>query len=60
MRVAVVTLFPELFEPFLRTSLVGRAVESKKLEVTFENLRQHGSESTWPSTTRRTAAAPAW
>ena len=42
MRVAVVTLFPELFEPFLRTSLVGRAVESKKLEVTFENLRQHG------------------
>lgn len=42
MRVAVVTLFPELFEGFLRASLVGRAVESGKLEVTFENLRQHG------------------
>jgi tRNA (guanine37-N1)-methyltransferase len=42
MRVAVVSLFPELFEAFLRTSLVGRAVDSGTLEVQFEPLRQHG------------------
>ena len=33
MRVAIVSLFPELFTAFLKTSLVGRAVESGKLEV---------------------------
>jgi tRNA (guanine37-N1)-methyltransferase len=42
MRVAIVSLFPELFTAFLKTSLVGRAVESGKLEVLFEPLRQHG------------------
>ena len=42
MRVAIVSLFPELFEAFLCTSLVGRAVASGKLEVLFEPLRQHG------------------
>lgn len=42
MQVAIVTLFPELFEPFLRTSFVGRAVERGVLTVTFEDLRPHG------------------
>lgn len=42
MRVAVVTLFPELFEPFLGTSLVKRAINDEKLTLTFESLRRHG------------------
>jgi tRNA (guanine37-N1)-methyltransferase len=42
MHVAIVTLFPELFEPFLRTSFVGRAVERGVLHVTLEDLRPHG------------------
>lgn len=42
MHVGIVTLFPELFERFLATSLVGRAVEAGQLQVTFENLREHG------------------
>lgn len=42
MRVAVITLFPELFEPWLRTSLIGRAVESGRLEVVLHPLREHG------------------
>src|SRR5262245_9107395 len=42
MHVAVVTLFPELFEPFLRTSFVGKALESAALQVHLEDLRQHG------------------
>ena len=40
MRVQVLTIFPELFEPFLRTSLVGRAVERGRLEVAVRDLRE--------------------
>lgn len=42
MRVAVVTLFPELFGPFAETSFVGKARRSGELELMFEDLRQHG------------------
>ena len=39
MRVRILTIFPELFEPFLATSLVGRAVEKGLMEVTVHDLR---------------------
>jgi tRNA (guanine37-N1)-methyltransferase len=39
MRVDVITIFPELFAPFLATSLVGRAVDSGLLEVEVHDLR---------------------
>ena len=39
MRVRVLTIFPELFGPFLATSLVGRAVEGGLLEVDLFDLR---------------------
>ncbi len=42
MRVAVVTLFPELFERFADTSFVGRARRSGDLELTMVDLRPHG------------------
>lgn len=42
MNVALVTLFPELFEVFLRTSFVGRARERGLARVHLEPLRQHG------------------
>ena len=42
MRIDVVTLFPQLFGPFLETSLVGRAVQSGKVTVHLEDLRQYG------------------
>jgi tRNA (guanine37-N1)-methyltransferase len=42
MNVAIVTLFPELFSPFLCTSFVGRAIERGVLSVTLEDLRPHG------------------
>jgi tRNA (guanine37-N1)-methyltransferase len=41
MRVQVLTIFPELFGPFLATSLVGKAIEKGLLEVGVHNLRQH-------------------
>jgi tRNA (guanine37-N1)-methyltransferase len=39
MRVDVITIFPELFGPFLATSLVGRAVQKGLLEVRLHDLR---------------------
>jgi tRNA (guanine37-N1)-methyltransferase len=37
-----VTLFPELFDPFLRTSFVGRAQDQGLLSVHLEQLRDQG------------------
>jgi tRNA (guanine37-N1)-methyltransferase len=42
MRISIVTLFPELFEPFVRTSFVGRAIEGGQLILDLEALRGHG------------------
>ncbi|MFZ5894017.1 MAG: tRNA (guanosine(37)-N1)-methyltransferase TrmD [Myxococcota bacterium] len=42
MRIAVVTLFPELFAPFAKTSFVGRAISSSILSLHLENLRPFG------------------
>ncbi len=39
MRIQVLTIFPELFEPFLSTSLVGRAIERSLLGVEVHDLR---------------------
>jgi tRNA (guanine37-N1)-methyltransferase len=42
MRVDVVTLFPELFEPFFATSFVGRAIKGGELSVRVRSPREHG------------------
>lgn len=42
MRAVVVTLFPELFAPFVATSFVKRAIEGGQLAVATEDLRRHG------------------
>ncbi len=42
MRVAVVTLFPELFEAFASTSFVGRGVDGGQLSIHLEPLRDQG------------------
>jgi tRNA (guanine37-N1)-methyltransferase len=42
VRVDVVTLFPELFGPFLATSFVGRGIEGGQLEVRFKSPRDFG------------------
>lgn len=42
LRIAIVTLFPELFERFLETSFVGKARCDQKLTVHLEHLREHG------------------
>jgi len=40
MRVDVVTIFPELFQPFLSTSLVGKAMQGGLLRVDVHDLRE--------------------
>lgn len=42
MRVDVVTLFPELFQPFLTVGMVGRAVTSGALRVRLKSPRDFG------------------
>jgi tRNA (guanine37-N1)-methyltransferase len=40
VRIDVLTLFPELFEPFLRTSLLGAAREGGRIQVETHDLRR--------------------
>jgi tRNA (guanine37-N1)-methyltransferase len=42
MRIDVVTLFTELFDAPLRTSLLGKAIEAGRIEVAVRDLREHG------------------
>ena len=42
MRVDLVTLFPELFDTFLVTSFVGRAIKGGELAVRLRSPREHG------------------
>jgi len=39
MRIDILTLFPEMFEGFLKASLLGKAVEQGILEVALTNIR---------------------
>ena len=41
MQIEIITIFPEIFESFLRTSLIGKAIDSKKIEVTTTALRNY-------------------
>lgn len=40
VHIQVLTIFPQLFEPFLSLSLVGRAIRSGKLSVEVRDLRE--------------------
>lgn len=44
MRIDIVTIFPEAIEPFLRASLLGKAVERGLLTTTVHNLRNYTSD----------------
>ena len=41
MKIDILTLFPELFVSFLNTSIIGRAVLHKKVEIKVHNLRDY-------------------
>jgi len=44
VRVRILTIFPELFGPFLATSLVGKAIERGRLEVEVRDLRDFAAD----------------
>jgi len=44
VRIQILTIFPELFGPFLSTSLVGRAIERGLLTVTVRDLRDFAED----------------
>ena len=44
MRIDIITLFPEFFEPFKTHSIVGRAIKSGKVKVVTHNLREWASD----------------
>ena len=39
MRVDIITIFPEIFTPFLKTSIIKRAQEKKRVKILVHNLR---------------------
>ncbi len=43
MRFDVLTLFPEMFEPFIKTSVIGRAVARNIIDIRVHNIRDHAS-----------------
>ena len=42
MQIGLLTLFPELFAPFLRLGFIGKAIAQGKLAVELADLRDHG------------------
>lgn len=40
MRIDILTLFPEVIEPFLAASIVGRAIQAKLVDIRCHNFRE--------------------
>jgi len=43
MKFHVITLFPEMFDSYLKESILGRAIKEKKISVSFVNPRKYVS-----------------
>lgn len=41
MNIDIITLFPEMFENFLQTSIMGRAISNKHISISLHDLRQY-------------------
>lgn len=41
MKIDILTLFPEMFDGFIKTSIIKRAIEKKLLEVNLINFREY-------------------
>ncbi len=44
MRFHVITIFPHLFDSYLADSIIGRAINEKKIEVLFYNPRDYSTD----------------
>jgi len=44
MKFNILTIFPELYEPFLNSSLIEKGIKAKKIKVKLYNLRDFASD----------------
>ena len=44
MKISILTLFPEMFNGFLSTSIIKRAIENKKVEIELINFRDYTND----------------
>lgn len=44
MKIDILTLFPEMFEGILATSILGRAIKDKKISVELHNIRDYSKD----------------
>ena len=43
MKIDILTLFPEMFEGFINTSIIKRAIQKKQIEINLINFRDYSS-----------------
>jgi len=44
MKIDILTIFPEMFKPFISESIIGRAVKDKKVEINIHNIRDYSKD----------------
>ena len=44
MKIDILTLFPSMFDGFINESIIKRAIESKKVEITIHNIRDYSKD----------------
>ena len=44
MKIDILTIFPEMFEPFIKTSIIKRAIESKKVNIQIHDIRKYSKD----------------
>ena len=44
MKIDILTLFPEMFDGFLRTSIIKRAIDSGKVDIKVHNFRDYSTD----------------
>jgi tRNA (guanine37-N1)-methyltransferase len=44
MKISILTLFPEMFDGFINTSIIKRAIENKKVEIEIINFRDYTND----------------
>lgn len=44
MKFEILTIFPEAFESFINTSIIGRAIDEKKIEINIHDIRSFSTD----------------
>ena len=44
MKIDILTIFPEMFDGFLKTSIIKRAIENKKVEIKIHDIRKYSKD----------------